>query len=155
MSAVVHCIIACNQYELNVEVSTSELVSNWNWSQNGTSSKTIKRLVPKRNTQKKKDKRKYLVFGGSSLMIFTAPHSVVSSTRLALHFHPDHLADLCKSGLSDKTIKAAGVYSLRPCDFALFFSARRGIPTEIKTGLCFPYQGGDLRALNSFRHCAR
>ena len=48
----------CNQYEINIDISTSELVSEWNWFQNGTSSKTIKRLVPKWNTQKKEDKRK-------------------------------------------------------------------------------------------------
>lgn len=48
----------CNEYELNIDISTAELVSEWNWFQNGTSSKTIKRLVPKWNTQKKEDKRK-------------------------------------------------------------------------------------------------
>ncbi len=47
----------CNQYELNVDVSTSELVSKWNWFQNGTSPKTAKELVPPWNTQKKEDKR--------------------------------------------------------------------------------------------------
>src|SRR5687767_29255 len=37
----------CNEYELNIEVPTSELVSKWNWFQNGTSSKTVKKVVPK------------------------------------------------------------------------------------------------------------
>jgi phage replication O-like protein O len=48
----------CNEYELNIEFSTAELVSKWNWFQNGTSSKTVKKVVPKWNTQKKEDKRK-------------------------------------------------------------------------------------------------
>jgi phage replication O-like protein O len=48
----------CNVYELNIDISTSELVSEWNWFQNGTSSKTVKKVVPKWNTQNKEDKRK-------------------------------------------------------------------------------------------------
>jgi hypothetical protein len=31
-------------------------------------------------------------------------------------FHPEHLADLRKSGLSDETIEQAGLYSVRPND---------------------------------------
>lgn len=34
----------------------------------------------------------------------------------ATAFHPDHLADLRKSGLSDETIEQAGLYSVRPND---------------------------------------
>ena len=83
-------------------------------------------------------------------MIFTAPYSLASCGKFAAHIHPDHLADLRKSGLNDETIKAAGVYSIRPSDIGLFFSARRGIPTEIKTGLCFPYQGGEFARLKLF-----
>jgi len=75
-------------------------------------------------------------------MQFTAPYALVGDgANLALHLHPDHLADLRASGLGDETIRAAGVYSLRPCDFALFFSARKGVPSEVRTALCFPYQG--------------
>jgi hypothetical protein len=70
----------CNQYELNVEVPTSELVSNWNWSQNGTSSKTIKRLVPKWNTQKKEDKTNIAV---SSSSIKTRSKPSASPAQLA------------------------------------------------------------------------
>ena len=51
-----------NEYELNIEIATSELVSKWNWFQNGTSSKTIKKLVPKWNTQNKEIKRTSLFF---------------------------------------------------------------------------------------------
>jgi len=84
-------------------------------------------------------------------MQFTAPYALVGdSANLALHFHRDHLADLRASGLSDETIRRAGVYSLRPCDMALFFSARRGIPSEIKTALCFPYQGGEFARIKLF-----
>ena len=84
-------------------------------------------------------------------MQFTAPYSLIGdSANLALHFQADHLADLRASGLSDETIKAAGVYSLRPRDIALFFNLRRGVPTEIKTALCFPYQGGSLHGSSYF-----
>src|SRR5882724_2007457 len=84
-------------------------------------------------------------------MQFTAPYALVGdSANLALHFQADHLADLRASGLSDETIKAAGVYSLRPRDMALFFNLRRGVPTEIKTALCFPYQGGEFARIKLF-----
>ena len=33
-------------------------------------------------------------------------------------FHPDHLADLRKSGLSDETIFAAGIKTIPPRDIA-------------------------------------
>jgi hypothetical protein len=47
-------------------------------------------------------------------MRFAAPHAIVGDvTNLALHFHADHLADLRASSLSDETIRAAGMYSLR------------------------------------------
>ena len=78
-------------------------------------------------------------------MIFTAPYSLIGdSANLALHLHPDHLADLRASGLTDETIREAGVYSIRPRDIALFFSARKGVPSSIETALCFPYQGGEF-----------
>jgi hypothetical protein len=84
-------------------------------------------------------------------MQFSAPYSLIGdSANLALHFHPDHLADLRASGLSDGTISAAGVYSLRACDIALFFNLRRGVPAEIKTALCFPYQGGEFSRIKLF-----
>jgi len=84
-------------------------------------------------------------------MQFSAPYILVGdSANLALHLHPDHLADLRMSGLSDETIRAAGVYSLRPRDIALFFNLRRGVPVEIETALCFPYQGGEFARIKLF-----
>jgi hypothetical protein len=80
-------------------------------------------------------------------MIFTAPYSMIASGRLDLHFHPDHLTDLRKSGLTDQTIRSAGVYSIRPSDLALFF---RSMPPSVETGLSFPYQGGDFARLKLF-----
>jgi hypothetical protein len=83
-------------------------------------------------------------------MQFHAPSSLVGdSANLELHFHPDHLADLRASGLSDEIIRAAGVYSLRPCDISLFFS-RGSVPTQISTALCFPYQGGEFARIKLF-----
>ncbi len=83
-------------------------------------------------------------------MQFQAPYSLVPFGELALRFHPDHLADLRASGLSDDTIRAAGVYSIRPRDIALFFNLRRGVPSEIESALCFPYQGSDFARLKLF-----
>jgi putative DNA primase/helicase len=84
-------------------------------------------------------------------MQFIAPYALVGDgANLALHLHPDHLADLRASGLSDETIRAAGVYSLRPRDIALFFNLRRGIPAEIETALCFPYQDGEFARIKLF-----
>jgi hypothetical protein len=84
-------------------------------------------------------------------MQFTAPYALVGdSTNLSLHFHVDHLADLRKSGLTEDTIRAAGVYSIRPRDIALFFSARKGVPPSIETALCFPYQGGEFARIKLF-----
>src|SRR6516164_1587748 len=75
---------------------------------------------------------------GNRLMQFIAPYRLIGSPKIGLHLHPDHVSDLRASGLTDETMRAAGVYSLRPCDFARFFSPR-GIPNEIETALCFPY----------------
>ena len=83
-------------------------------------------------------------------MQFVAPYSLTGAGNLALHFHPDHLADLRASGLSDDTIRGAGVYSIRPRDFALFFNMRRGVPEEIESALCFPYQGGEFARIKLF-----
>ena len=84
-------------------------------------------------------------------MQFSAPYSLIGdNANLALHLHLDHLADLRASGLSDETIRQAGVYSIRPRDIALFFSARKGVPSSIKTALCFPYQGGEFARIKLF-----
>jgi hypothetical protein len=84
-------------------------------------------------------------------MQFTPPYALIGDvTNLALHFHRDHLADLRASGLTDDTIRAAGVYSIRPRDIALFFSARKGVPSSIETALCFPYQGGEFARIKLF-----
>jgi len=82
-------------------------------------------------------------------MKFVAPYSLLPSGNFGLHFHPDHLADLRASGLNDETIPAAGVYSLRPRDIALFFNLRR-VPEELETALCFPYQGGAFARIKLF-----
>jgi Domain of unknown function (DUF3854) len=84
-------------------------------------------------------------------MQFSATYSLTGdSANLALHFHPDHLADLRASGLNDETISRADVYSIRPCDLKLFFSARKGVPPSIETALCFPYQGGEFARIKLF-----
>lgn len=83
-------------------------------------------------------------------MQFTSPHSLIGDTNLAVHFHPDHMADLRASGLNDSTIRQSGVYSLSPRDISHFFNLRRGVPPEIETALCFPYQGGEFARIKLF-----
>lgn len=72
-------------------------------------------------------------------MIFQPPYSLLGSDNLSLHLHRDHLADLRASGLTDETIRGAGVYSIAPRLIQCFFNARKGVPSEIETALCFPY----------------
>lgn len=81
-------------------------------------------------------------------MHYVAPYSVVSSTDLARHLDADHLRDLRASGLTDETIRAAGVYSLRPCDIERFFKWRT--PAEIESALCFPYRGRAFARIKLF-----
>jgi len=94
---------------------------------------------------------------------FVAPYHLVSGDNLAVHFHLDHLADLRASGLNDETIRAAGVYSLKPGGrsgdkdkrsphpispgFINFFSRT---PKELVSALCFPYQGGEFARIKLF-----
>lgn len=80
-------------------------------------------------------------------MKFMAPYSLIPSGDLALRFHPEHYADLKKSGLSDDTIRRAGVYSLAPRWLDKFFHQ---VPAEIETVLCFPYQGGEFARIKLF-----
>jgi putative DNA primase/helicase len=89
-------------------------------------------------------------FLAGGCVIFAAPYSFIASTNLGLHIHPEHLADLRASGLSDNTIRAAGVYSLAPTNFQQFFSGKRGVPSQIETALCFPYQGGHFARIKLF-----
>jgi Domain of unknown function (DUF3854) len=83
-------------------------------------------------------------------MQFIAPYRIVGAGKLAAHLHPYHLADLRKSGLSDYTIKAAGVYSLPPSHISRFFARHNGVPDAIESALCFPYQGGDFARVKLF-----
>jgi hypothetical protein len=83
-------------------------------------------------------------------MIYAASYACIPASSLALHLHRDHLADLRASGLTDNTIRAARVYSIRPCDIALFFNLHRGVPTQIQSALCFPYQGAEFARIKLF-----
>lgn len=53
-------------------------------------------------------------------------------------FHPDHLADLAKSGLTEQTITVLGIHSGRPQDIA---SLVGWDPKEVESFLVFPYPG--------------
>ncbi|RMF86536.1 MAG: DUF3854 domain-containing protein [Nitrospinota bacterium] len=53
-------------------------------------------------------------------------------------FHPEHLADLQKSGLSLATIEAAGLYSVRPQDIPKLLGFN---PPKVQSALVFPYPG--------------
>ena len=53
-------------------------------------------------------------------------------------FHPDHLSDLRKSGLSDETINMMRVYSTRPADIPKLLGWN---PEKAVSALAFPYPG--------------
>lgn len=57
-----------------------------------------------------------------------------------ISLHPDHLADLKKSGLSDETILLAKVYSVPPHDITKKLGANY---PDVKSVLAFPYPGCD------------
>jgi len=52
--------------------------------------------------------------------------------------HPDHLADLRKSGLTNETIAAMGVYSVPPTDIPHLLGWN---PPQVQSALAFPYPG--------------
>lgn len=81
-------------------------------------------------------------------MIFSPPYKVLGGD-LSRHLHPAHLADLRESGLRDDTIQAGGVYSLAPRFIEHFFN-RRGVPREIESALCFPYQSSTFARIKLF-----
>ncbi len=55
-------------------------------------------------------------------------------------FHPEHLADLRRSGLTDATIRAAGIYTVNPGDIG----KKMGGPANgMVSALAFPYLGCD------------
>jgi putative DNA primase/helicase len=80
-------------------------------------------------------------------MQYVAPFSLIGDSNIALHLHFDHSADLRASGLSDDTIKAAGVHSLAPRWLERFFHR---VPDEIESALCFPYQGSEFARIKLF-----
>jgi hypothetical protein len=54
--------------------------------------------------------------------------------------HADHLADLRKSGLTDETIRAAGIYTVTPGDIGKKLG---GLGNNVVSALAFPYPGFD------------
>ncbi len=94
----------------------------------------------------------FLIGSGDYKVNYSPPYRLAPMSRLELHFHPDHWADLKKSGLGDEIIKQAGVYSLSPNRIANFFSfsgKRRTLP-DIQSALCFPYQTGDFARIKIY-----
>ncbi len=55
--------------------------------------------------------------------------------------HPNHLADLRRSGLTDETIRALGLFSASPQDIPRFLSGWT-LP-DLQSALIFPYPGED------------
>lgn len=62
-------------------------------------------------------------------------------------FHPDHWADLQKSGLSDEIIQSAGLYSVRPTDIPRILGFN---PQKVDSALAFPYFENDFVRLKIF-----
>jgi Domain of unknown function (DUF3854)/Protein of unknown function (DUF3631) len=67
------------------------------------------------------------------------PVDPATASELALH--PDHLADLRRSGLTDATISAAGIQSLAPADFVGVLGIR--LASAITSALLIPYPEAD------------
>jgi Domain of unknown function (DUF3854) len=55
-------------------------------------------------------------------------------------FHPEHLVDLRKSGLTDDTIAELGIYTARPGDISKLIGWN---PESVTSALVFPYPGED------------
>lgn len=64
----------------------------------------------------------------------------MTDDQSALSLHPDHLADLKKSGLSNETLRGAGIYSVPPRDIAKKLGFNDSL---IESALAFPYPGCD------------
>jgi len=62
-------------------------------------------------------------------------------------FHPDHLADMQKSGLNDDTIEVMGVYSVRPNDIPKQLGWN---PEKVESLLAFPYPGLNFKRFKVF-----
>jgi hypothetical protein len=62
-------------------------------------------------------------------------------------FHPDHIADLRRSGLDDSTIAIMQLYSVRPADISKLVGWN---PENVESALAFPYLGQDCRP-NGFK----
>jgi hypothetical protein len=52
--------------------------------------------------------------------------------------------------LRDETIRSAGIYSISPRDLAHFFKRPGGVPAEVESALCFPYQGSAFARIKLF-----
>ncbi|MFI5338916.1 MAG: DUF3854 domain-containing protein [Candidatus Methylomirabilales bacterium] len=61
------------------------------------------------------------------------------SKDLQENFHHDHLHDLASSGLTEDTIRALGIYTVRPHDIPKLVGWDP--PPEVTSALCFPYPG--------------
>lgn len=59
-----------------------------------------------------------------------------------MSLHPDHLADLRRSGLTSETIHAAGIYTVPPDEIGQG-KKRKGLPEGLESALAFPYPGQD------------
>lgn len=69
------------------------------------------------------------------------------SLDFSAKFHPDHLADLKKSGLSEETIKIAGIYTVPPDRISKILGWN---PPQVTSALAFPYPGKDFIRLKVF-----
>jgi hypothetical protein len=68
------------------------------------------------------------------------PSADEALARINLSFHPDHMKDLMKSGLSPETIQQARIYSVRPADIS---RKLQGKFQKVESLLAFPYHGNN------------
>ncbi len=67
----------------------------------------------------------------------------------SLALHPNHLADLHRSGLTPETIRAAGIYTVPPDEIGKKLG---GLANGVVSALAFPYSGcDDFERFKAFR----
>jgi putative DNA primase/helicase len=66
---------------------------------------------------------------------------MTTDTETGLSLHPDHLADLRCSGLSDETIAAAGIRSLAPAELPRYLGQR--LAAKVRSAYLIPYPSNE------------
>jgi len=85
----------------------------------------------------------------ATCVAFSPSGSPMSDPDDALSLHPDHLADLRRSGLSDETIRIARIRSLGPGELPRYLG--HGLATKVKHAYLIPYADAEMDAEAFYR----